>query len=104
MSYLQKLQSLPQNTKKRMMWLVIGIIMFFIFCLWFFIFLPKNSVSKSQGENKSLSELKGQLQESMTGFKEVQKQISDLKEQTTEENSKDISNETKESNPRLPLE
>jgi len=102
--YLQKLQNLPQNTRKRVMWLVIGIIMLFIFCLWIFVFLPKSSVSKSQGENKSLSELKGQLQESITGFKEVQKQISDLQNQTNEENSQDTSNKKEESNPRLPLE
>lgn len=86
------------------MWLFIGIIMFFIFIFWFLVLLPQSPAFKNKKENKSLSELKGQLQEGIMNFKEIQKQISDLREQTTEKNSQDTSNKTEKSSPRLPLE
>jgi len=109
-SFLKKVQNLPQATRRRIMWLAIGVIMIFIFILWLFAFLPQSPAFEQKNESESLGELKGQLQEGIEDFKEIQKQFSETKEQYSEEKEQssydktDKETEFEEPKPRLPLE
>lgn len=108
-NYLQKLQNLPKDTRKHIMWLAVGVIMFFIFIFWLFVLLPQGPAFEHKEENESLSELKGQLQEEISSFEEIQKQFSEIKEQSSEEEQFSFEEagkelEPEEARPRLPLE
>jgi len=109
-SFLEKVQNLSQDTRRKIMWLAIGVTMFFIFIFWLFILLPQSPAFEQKNESESLGELKGQLQEGVKGFEEIQKQFSEIKEQYSEEKEQsshdktDKEIESGEPRPRLPLE
>lgn len=108
-NYLSRLRNLPENTQRKIMWMIIGTIMLVIFILWLSFLLPKSISSEKREKDKNLEELKGQLQETFKNIKEIQKQFSKLKRKekiSTETVSHFSSQETKseEPRPRLPLE
>ncbi len=71
MNFIQNLQNKPEGQKKLILFLIVGILMIFVFCIWFFQF------------KKSLNSRTNITKNNLTSVTELTENVSDVYKNTS---------------------